>query len=45
VDTEPSDGNVWKMLLGSVNETMDASDGNRNRYSTVSTIPTKQQWI
>ena len=27
VDTEPSDGNIWKMLLGAVNDTWDKSNG------------------
>lgn len=26
VDTTPSDGNVWKMLLGAINDTYDGVD-------------------
>jgi hypothetical protein len=35
VDTTPWNGNVWKMLLGAINDTYDLQDEEPKRYSTI----------
>jgi hypothetical protein len=47
VDHERADGNVWKMLLGSTNDTFDHVNenevGNENRHSFMSNTTARSQ--